>query len=57
MKLKIEPRKHFGFRVINLDGGAELGNWHIADFAWETHAEFFVKAMGLYEPSEERENG
>lgn len=45
MKLKIEPKKHFGFRVINLDGEAELGNYHIADFAWKEHAEFFVKIM------------
>lgn len=45
MKLRIEPKKHFGFRVINENGDAELGNWHIADFSWETHAKFFVEAM------------
>lgn len=41
-KLKIMPREHFGFRVINPDGDAELGNWLVADFAWKEDAEFFV---------------
>lgn len=45
MKLRIEPKKHFGFRVINDNGDAELGNWHIADFCWESHAKFFVDAI------------
>lgn len=48
MRLKIEDKEHFGCRVIDQDGDAELGNWHIADFAWREHAEFFVKAMELH---------
>lgn len=55
MKLEIRPKKHFGFRVINLDGEAELGNWHIADFAWEEHAKFFVAMMQSVPKSKEGE--
>ena len=47
MELEIIKKKNFGYRVVNTKGDAELGNWHIADFAWKEHAEFFVKAMGL----------
>lgn len=43
-KLRIEPRPHFGFRVTNENGEAELGTWHIADFAWEEDAKLFVDA-------------
>lgn len=46
-QLEIQARRHFGYRVINLKGDAELGDWHIADFAWLPHAEFFVKAWEL----------
>jgi len=46
-KLEIHPKKHFGYRVVNTKGDAELGDWHIADFAWLPHAEFFVKAWEL----------
>lgn len=46
-KLKIEKKEHFGFRVINMRGEAELGDYHIADFSWEADAEFFIKAQQL----------
>jgi hypothetical protein len=45
MKLEIIKKPHFGFRVVDQDGEAELGSYHIADFAWEEHAEFFVNAL------------
>ncbi len=51
MKLKIVPKPHFGFRVINEHGEAELGTYHIADFAWETHANFFVNAVNALLPA------
>lgn len=44
-RLKIIDKPEFGYRVINEAGEAELGNWHIADFAWKEHAEFFVSAF------------
>lgn len=44
-KLKIVNKEHFGVRVINENGDAELGNWHIADFSWREDAEFFVQAQ------------
>lgn len=42
-ELYIEDKPHFGFRVLNKAGDAELGNYHIADFSWKEDAEFFVK--------------
>lgn len=50
-KLKIEKKPVFGFRVINEAGDAELGNWHIADFAWEADAKFYVEAYSLLQRS------
>ena len=46
-RLKIIEKPYIGCRVVNENGDAELGNWHIADFAWREHAEFFIKAMEL----------
>lgn len=46
-KLKIEKKPVIGFRVTNDSGDAELGNWHIADFAWEEDAKFYVEAYNL----------
>lgn len=45
--LEIIDKPHFGVRVVNPSGDAELGNWHIADFSWREHAELFVKAWEL----------
>lgn len=45
MKLAILDKPHFGFRVVDQAGDAELGNWHLADFAWREHAEFFVASL------------
>ena len=47
-KLRIEKKEYFGFRVTNDSGDAELGNWHVADFAWEDDAKFYVEAYNLY---------
>jgi len=41
-ELYIEPKPHFGFRVLNKRGEAELGTYHIADFSWKEDAEFFI---------------
>lgn len=49
MKLEIIQKSRFGFRVVDNDGEAELGSYHIADFSWKEHAEFFLKAMELME--------
>lgn len=46
-KLKIIAKPHFGYRVVNTDGDAELGNYHIADFSWEEDALFFIQAQKL----------
>lgn len=46
-KLKIIEKPHFGVRVINEAGEAELGSYHIADFSWREDAEFFIKAQQL----------
>lgn len=46
-KLRIIPKEHFGFRVVNDNGDAELGSYHIADFSWLCDAEFFIKAQQL----------
>lgn len=51
MKLKIIPKPHFGFRVIDENGEAELGTWHVADFAWEQHAKFFVHSINALQPT------
>lgn len=51
-KLRIEDKGHHGCRVLNTNGDAEMGNWHIADFAWREHAEFFVDAWNLYHNKE-----
>lgn len=53
-KLKIITKPHFGFRVINENGEAELGTWHVADFAWEEDAEFFVNAMNTLSRKSQR---
>lgn len=48
--LYIEDKPHFGVRVLNAAGDAELGTYHIADFSWRADAEFFCKmqeASGL----------
>lgn len=45
MKLEIMKKPHFGYRVVDQSGEAELGTWHVADFAWEQHAKFFVNAI------------
>lgn len=44
-KLRIIEKPHFGFRVVNDGGDAELGNYHLADFMWKEHAELFIKAF------------
>ena len=47
-KLEIIDKPHFGVRVINVHGEAELGNYHIADFTWRSDAEAFVKMQEIY---------
>lgn len=46
-ELIIIDKPHFGVRVVNTAGDAELGNYHIADFSWRSDAEFFIQQQKL----------
>lgn len=52
--LKIIDRPHNGVRVLNIEGDAELGNWHIADFAWREHAQFFIDSWNLHKETRDK---
>lgn len=47
--IEVQKKEHFGYRVINKNGDAELGNWLLGEFAWKYHADIFAASLTAHE--------